>query len=125
MHALLRPAEGWPGARLRQGLPDRLIQFGEVDELQERAGQRVEELHAPGVGAAYLYGAPEAPGATGGLGHLNAFFLLTDGPEVYNLPAAPTRASSRTAPSFLTGLAAMAGLTLAAAALMSNGRDRR
>jgi formate dehydrogenase iron-sulfur subunit len=59
------------------------------------------------------------------LKHLNAFFLLTDRPEVYNLPAAPTRASSRAAPSFLTGLAAMAGLTLAAAALMANGRGRR
>ena len=58
--------------------PTDSIQFGEVDELQERARERVEELHAAGVGAAYLYGAPEAPGATGGLGHLNAFFLLTD-----------------------------------------------
>jgi formate dehydrogenase iron-sulfur subunit len=105
--------------------PTDSIQFGELDELFGRAGNRVEELHGIGATDAYLYGAPDTPGATGGLKHLNAFFLLTDRPEVYNLPAAPTRASSRAAPSFLTGLAAMAGLTLAAAALMANGRDRR
>jgi formate dehydrogenase iron-sulfur subunit len=105
--------------------PTDSIQFGELNELFGRAGKRVEDLHGIGATDAYLYGAPDTPGATGGLKHLNAFFLLTDRPEVYNLPAAPTRASSRAAPSFLTGLAAMAGLTLAAAALMANGRGRR
>ncbi|UEM20728.1 4Fe-4S dicluster domain-containing protein [Skermanella mucosa] len=102
--------------------PTDSIQFGEVEELFDRARQRVESLHEKGATDAYLYGAPDTPGATGGLKHLNAFFLLTDRPEVYNLPAAPTRASGRVRPSFLTGLAAMAGLTLAAAALMSAGR---
>ncbi len=75
---------------------------------------------------AYLYGTPGAPGATGGLGHLNAFFLLTDRPETYNLPAAPTRPSNRVAPSLMTGLATIAGLALTAAALFAgSARDRR
>lgn len=58
---------------------------------------------------------PTAPGATGGIGELNAFFLLMDRPEVYNLPAAPTLPSNRVRPGLLAGLAALAGLTLAAA----------
>ena len=75
----------------------------------------MEDLHARGVESAYLYGAPDTPGATGGLGHLNAFFLLTERPEVYNLPAAPTRASIRVKPALTAGLLTMAAFALAAA----------
>ncbi len=99
--------------------PTDSIQFGEVHALQARAAARVEHLHEVGVRGAYLYGVPDAPGATGGLGHLNAFFLLTERPETYNLPAAPTRASRRVAPSLFSGLATMAGLALLAASAFS------
>jgi formate dehydrogenase iron-sulfur subunit len=99
--------------------PTDSIQFGEVHELQGRAHRRVEQLRAAGVESAYLYGVPGSPGATGDLGHLNAFFLLTERPETYNLPAAPTRASNRGAPSLLSGLAAVAGLALTALALFT------
>ncbi len=99
--------------------PTDSIQFGEVAELQTRAAKRVEQLHALGVESAYLYGVPDSPGATGDLGHLNAFFLLTERPETYNLPAAPTRASNRVAPSLLSGLATVAGLALTAFALLA------
>ncbi|MBV9653751.1 MAG: 4Fe-4S dicluster domain-containing protein [Acetobacteraceae bacterium] len=98
--------------------PTDSIQFGEIADLQSRAAERVEQLHGLGVASAYLYGAPGSPGATGDLGHLNAFFLLTDAPEVYNLPRAPTRASNRVRPSLATGLATMAGFALAAIALL-------
>ncbi len=94
--------------------PTDSIQFGEVAELQARARKRVDELHGLGQTAAYLYGTPGAPGATGGLNHLHAFFLLTDRPERYNLPVAPSRAANRVAPSLGTGLAAVAALALAA-----------
>jgi formate dehydrogenase iron-sulfur subunit len=97
--------------------PTESIQFGELEDLQRRAGERVQELHRQGVDAAYLYGAPDPPGATGDLQHLNAFFLLTARPEIYNLPSAPTRAYRRLAPSLLTGLLATAVLTAAAAVL--------
>jgi formate dehydrogenase iron-sulfur subunit len=94
--------------------PTDSIQFGEVEELVERAERRVDQLHAQGQKAAYLYGAPGTPGATGGLRRLNAFFLLADRPERYNLPPAPSRPARNAEPSFLTGLAAMAGLAVAA-----------
>jgi formate dehydrogenase iron-sulfur subunit len=118
--------------RLKDGLepacakscPTDSIQFGEIDELQRRARERVEELHERGVADAYLYGAPEGPGATGGIERLNAFFLLLDNPEVYNLPTAPTRPAERIAPAFGTGLFAIAGLAVAAAALLGGGGRR-
>ena len=100
--------------------PTDSIQFGELGDLQARAQQRVEVLHDRGVESAYLYGTPGAPGATGDLGHLNAFFLLTDRPEVYNLPAAPTRASNRVKPSLLAGLATIGGLVALAATIFSS-----
>jgi formate dehydrogenase iron-sulfur subunit len=104
--------------------PTDSIQFGELDELEERARRRVDDLHARGVEGAYLYGAPETPGATGGLGWLNAFFLLLDRPEVYNLPAAPDRPANRTAPSIGAGLATALGLGLVAL-LAIGGRGTR
>ena len=99
--------------------PTDSIQFGELHDLQKRAHARVETLHALGVESAYLYGVPDSPGATGDLGHLNAFFLLTERPELYNLPVAPTRPANRVAPSLMSGLAAVAGLALAAVAVFS------
>ena len=103
--------------------PTESIQFGEISDLHERARERVEHLHGLGVDNAYLYGAPNGPGATGDLGHLNAFFLLLDAPEVYNLPRAPTRASNRVMPALVSGLMAAAGLALGAA--VAFGRARR
>ena len=94
--------------------PTDSIQFGEIDELQRRAQQRLEYLHRLDVTSAYLYGTPGGPGATGGLEHLNAFFLLTAPPETYNLPRAPTRPANRVAPSLAAGLTAMLGLAVAA-----------
>jgi formate dehydrogenase iron-sulfur subunit len=99
--------------------PTYSIQFGELTDLHDRARQRVEHLHGLGVDSAYLYGVPDGPGATGGLGHLNAFFLLTERPEVYNLPVALTRPAARIVPSLLSGLAAVAGLALVAAGLFT------
>jgi formate dehydrogenase iron-sulfur subunit len=94
--------------------PTDSIQFGELSTLHERARKRVERLHDQGRSDAYLYGVPDSPGATGGIEELNAFFLLTDRPESYNLPAAPSLPSRRILPSLLRGLATMAGLALAA-----------
>ncbi len=102
--------------------PTDSIQFGEVEVLQERAHRRVEDLHARGVDKAYLYGVPDGPGATGGLGHLNAFFLLTASPQTYNLPHSPTRASNRTRPSILAGLATVASLAAAAFVMLAGER---
>lgn len=102
--------------------PTDSIQFGPLDELIARAETRVETLQERGVEDAYLYGAPGHPGATGGIEKLNAFFLLLDRPEVYNLPAAPTRPATRIAPALGTGLAAFAGLAVLAAGLLGARR---
>jgi formate dehydrogenase iron-sulfur subunit len=102
--------------------PTDSIQFGELHDLQARAQQRVEALRALGVTQAYIYGAPASPGATGGIEALHAFFLLTERPEVYNLPAAPTLPSTRVRPGLVAGLATMAGLALAAVAALRAGR---
>jgi formate dehydrogenase iron-sulfur subunit len=95
--------------------PTDSIQFGVVEELVVRAEDRVAALHGQGQPDAYLYGAPGAPGATGGIKRLNAFFLLTDRPERYSLPPAPARPARNAGPSFLAGLATVAGLAVAAA----------
>ncbi len=68
-----------------QACPTESIQFGDVDELRERAEQRRAELVSAGVTEARLYGADQSDGV-GGAG---AFFLLLDEPEVYGLPPDP------------------------------------
>jgi formate dehydrogenase iron-sulfur subunit len=63
--------------------PTQSIQFGPLDELREKAAQRIDALHSLGVPEARLYGADDSV-----YGGLNAFFLLMDEPEKYNLPNA-------------------------------------
>jgi formate dehydrogenase iron-sulfur subunit len=65
--------------------PTDSIQFGDLDELRERARARVGHLHEAGVSEARLYGDDPHDGV-GGAG---AFFLLLDEPEVYGLPPDP------------------------------------
>jgi formate dehydrogenase iron-sulfur subunit len=105
--------------------PTDSIQFGELDVLHRRAEKRVAELHRRGVTSAYTYGTPEGPGATGDMKYLNAFFLLTDRPEAYNLPPAPTRPSNRVGPALSAGLAAVVVLTLTTLAAFAGARHDR
>jgi formate dehydrogenase iron-sulfur subunit len=63
--------------------PTDSIQFGPLQELQQRADQRLADLHAQGTTEANLYGRDQAV-----YGGLNAFFLLMDKPEAYKLPNA-------------------------------------
>ncbi len=104
--------------------PTNSIQFGQVEELQQRARRRVDQLRSLGVDNAYLYGVPDSPGATGGIESLNAFFLLLDRPEVYNLPSAPALPQRRTNKGLLTGMLMMAALGVAAALSFAVGRKR-
>jgi formate dehydrogenase iron-sulfur subunit len=68
-----------------QACPTQSIQYGEVDELRERADARLAELHDKGVDVARLYGRDPDDGVGGD----GAFFLLLDEPEVYGLPPDP------------------------------------
>jgi formate dehydrogenase iron-sulfur subunit len=114
--------------RLREGMqpacakacPTESIQFGNLEELRNRAEARVEKLHRVGCDQAYLYGADaeSQPGTEG----LNAFFLLLDKPEVYNLPPepkVPTKGATGSWGSMALAALAMAGV--AVGAVLSKG----
>src|SRR3954462_15870926 len=68
-----------------QACPTNSIQFGELDDLRERASDRLEVLQVAGATSARLYG--DDP--DDGVGGFGAFFLLLDEPEVYALPPDP------------------------------------
>ena len=112
--------------RLRGGLepacakacPTDSIQFGPLDELRERAGQRLAQLHEDGVPEARLYGADPNDGVGGD----GAFFLLLDEPEVYGLPPDPV-VPTRDLPEMWTyaGVAASALLAAAVSAFLGRG----
>jgi formate dehydrogenase iron-sulfur subunit len=97
--------------------PTNSIQFGELDDLRERAGARVEQLHRAGVEDARLYG--EDP--DDGVGGAGAFFLLLDEPEVYGLPPAPI-ATTRALPEMWRGAAIAAASLMGAVGISLIGR---
>jgi len=101
--------------------PTASIQFGPVEELREKARERVNALHRLGRNEAYLYGAD----SVGDYGPLNAFFLLEDHPNEYNLPENPPQPlkdqRKRYALSLLTGLA----VTALSALFLARGEGKR
>ena len=103
--------------------PTDSILFGDVAELRAKAEQRVAQLHERGVKEAYLYGADSA--AQPGTGGLNAFFLLLDRPEVYNLPPQPVAPAKRVAASWTSMALASLGLLAAAVGAVASTRRRR
>jgi formate dehydrogenase iron-sulfur subunit len=100
--------------------PTASIQFGPVEELRERAKQRVEDLRRRGQEDAYLYGAEP----TEEYSALNAFFLLTDHPNAYNLPEAPQKPTRNMKQRYLFSLATGVALTALSALLFSRGGSR-
>ena len=98
--------------------PTDSIQFGELDELRERAHKRVEKLEAQGWNGPRLYGADPDDGV-GGFG---AFFLLLDEPEVYGLPPDPV-VTTRDLPEMWTTTAfAAAAMVVGTALAFLGGR---
>jgi formate dehydrogenase iron-sulfur subunit len=65
--------------------PTKSIQFGPLEELRQRADERLAKLHEQDWNGAQLYGRDPDDGV-GGFG---AFFLLLDDPEVYGFPPDP------------------------------------
>ena len=95
--------------RLKDGLepacakacPTDSIQFGPVDELlRARPGTRRRPPRARRR-ATPTSTATAADGGTGGIDGLNAFFILTAPPEVYNLPSQPELPQRKVLPAFL------------------------
>ncbi len=101
--------------------PTDSIIFGEINELRNTANERVRQLHERGLTEAYLYGHDKAsqPGTEG----INAFFLLVDKPEVYNLPPDPVVPTKKVGESWAA--AALAGIGMIAAAFLSARRGVR
>jgi formate dehydrogenase iron-sulfur subunit len=97
--------------------PTKSIQFGELDQLRERAAERVAELHDRGVADARLYGADPDDGVGGN----GAFFLLLDEPETYGLPPDPV-VTTRDLPQMWRDAALAAGTLLAGLAAAFLGR---
>jgi formate dehydrogenase iron-sulfur subunit len=96
-----------------QACPTESIQFGDLDELRERAAARLSTLHDAGVEDARLYG--DDP--NDGIGGAGAMFLLLDEPEVYGLPPDPV-VTTRDLPE-MWKKAGIAALTFAVGALTS------
>jgi formate dehydrogenase iron-sulfur subunit len=102
--------------------PTDSIMFGDLEQLQEVARARVEQLHQRGIEEAYLYGvdAENQPGTEG----LNAFFLLVDKPEAYNLPPDPVVPTKKVKEAWLSFAFAAAGLVAAAVGSVLAGKGR-
>jgi formate dehydrogenase iron-sulfur subunit len=99
--------------------PTASIQFGPVTELRDRARGRVTELQERGNQRAYLYGAD----SVGDYGPLNAFFLLEDHPNEYNLPENPPQPFKGQAKRYATSLLTGVALTALAAAVFGRRRE--
>lgn len=93
--------------------PTDSIQFGDLDELRERAVGRLDQLVEAGEPRAQLYGHD----ARNGVGGTGAFFLLLDDPEVYGLPPDPV-VTTRHAPA-MWRQAALAAATLLGGAVVA------
>ncbi|MGH2861759.1 MAG: 4Fe-4S dicluster domain-containing protein [Solirubrobacteraceae bacterium] len=99
--------------------PTDSIQFGELDELRERADARLANMHEAGVTEARLYGRDPDDGVGGD----GAFFLLLDEPEVYGLPPDPV-VTTRDLPTMWrnVGIAAAAMLGVGVVCAIGGGR---
>ena len=100
--------------------PTDSIQFGELDELRERAERRVEKLQAGGRARRRGCTARIQHDGVGGFG---AFFLLLDEPEVYGLPPDPV-VPTRRLPE-IWGAAVLAGAALAGGVLAAVAGGKR
>jgi formate dehydrogenase iron-sulfur subunit len=102
--------------------PTDSIKFGDLEELRATARQRVATLQEQGMQEAYLYGedAASQPGTEG----LNAFFLLVDKPEAYNLPPDPVVPTKNArAPWTSFALAALGLVAAAVGSAFASGRS--
>lgn len=102
-----------------QACPTESIQFGDVEQLRERAAARLESLRAQGETGARLYGHKPDDGV-GGAG---AMFLLLDEPEVYGLPPDPVVATRDLNRLWKTAALAAGSLLAGAVAAFLGGRS--
>jgi len=99
--------------------PTDSIQFGEVDELRDRAHKRLDKLEQNGWNGARLYG--DDP--DDGVGGFGAFFLLLDEPEVYGLPPDPVVTTKHLPEMWKTTAFAAAATLVGTAVAFLGGRE--
>jgi formate dehydrogenase iron-sulfur subunit len=97
--------------------PTDSIVFGPVEELRQRARERLGEVRMRNP-SAYLYGESDA----GEYKRLNAFFLLTEEPAAYNLPEGPTMPTAGMGRKYMWSAAVGLGLSVLSAVVL--GRKR-
>ncbi|MCX6020280.1 MAG: 4Fe-4S dicluster domain-containing protein, partial [Chloroflexi bacterium] len=95
--------------------PTDSIVFGPLEDLRKRAERRVETLHERGIMEAYHYGDDTI------VGGLNCSFILTDRPEVYNLPPQPKLPSGNAVHGAVAAIAAGILLLAGAALIFARG----
>lgn len=93
--------------------PTTSIQFGDLDDMRQRAEDRVRVLHEQGYTEARTYGARPDDG----IGGAGSVFLLLDDPEVYGLPPDPVVTTHDLPDMFRK--AGLAGLAMLGAAAVS------
>ena len=104
--------------------PTDSIQFGPYEELVDVAQRRVATLADRGLEGAYLYGAGDGPedALAGGLG---AFFLLTEAPERYGLPAeAESPIQENVVPATIAAMSAACGAAVVVSVVTRLGLPR-
>jgi formate dehydrogenase iron-sulfur subunit len=101
--------------------PTESIQFGEIEDLRERAQSRLEELHRKGIDDANIYD-PLSTSVAG----THAMFIVRGDPRSYNLPPAPEVPTVYQKKAW-TSSAVAAGLLLfgTVIAFMSDGNRNR
>ena len=97
--------------------PTDSIVFGPVEQLRERARERLEKVRENRP-TAYLYGESDA----GEYKRLNAFFLLTEEPAAYNLPPAPHMPTVGMKTRYMWSAGVGLGLSLLSAVLLGRRR---
>jgi formate dehydrogenase iron-sulfur subunit len=103
-----------------QACPTNSIQFGELNELRERAHARLDKLTAEGQDDARLYLAD----TDDGIGGAGAFFLLLDEPEAYGLPPEPVATTHDLGSIWAAAGAAAVALGAGIAAAVLGGSPR-
>ncbi|HEX3462796.1 MAG TPA: 4Fe-4S dicluster domain-containing protein, partial [Candidatus Elarobacter sp.] len=100
--------------------PTDSITFGPVDELRAKAKARVAALQEQGR-EAHLYGVDGEE--TRDVGPLNAFFLIPDRPEVFNLPPKPVLPSKFQPEAYAVGLLAAMSMAVVGISVFRGFRE--
>ena len=99
--------------------PTESILFGELDELRDRAAERLKTLRSRGIEDAMLYDASDTS-----VGGTHAMFIFRGRPEEYNLPSAPEVPTVHLRAGWTSALLASGLMVLGTALAFATSRSR-